>query len=350
MAQWAHYSAKSEEWLQILAQHPEVSLMAKLPPSVTDGTESELTWRKRICVELPRQSVEAAGAPVGITVKEPLVPVSNPSGEIAVRVYTPESQDSGETFPAFLNIHGGGYCFFTLDVNEIKCREFCSTYRAVIVSVEYRLAPEYKWPVGLNDTYTALKWLASNAPSLCIDPKKGLIVSGASAGANFACTVAQRARGDPELKGKITGQLLQVPQTCWRNVDQGYPEKYKDQLLSFDQNKDDPILHPALFKLFMDAYPGPSTDPEMSPLLAETLAGLPPAYMQVAGGDPLRDEGLLYAQRLEEDGVPTKIDIYPGMPHGFDTNFPQLSASAKWRADLESGVRWLLELAGKAHS
>ncbi|KAH8109262.1 Alpha/Beta hydrolase protein [Phellopilus nigrolimitatus] len=345
MAQWSHYSTKSEEWLQTLAQG---NLAPKLPSSVTDGTETELAWQKRISTEFARKRVEAAGAPVGMSIEDQTVPVSNPSGEIAVRVYTPESH-TGETFPAFLNIHGGGFCLGTLDTDEFECRALCSTHRAVVVSVDYRLAPEYNWPVGLNDSYTAMKWVVRNASSLHIDPKKGLIVSGASAGANLACTIAQRARADPELKGVITGQLLQVPQTCWRNVDEGYPEKYKDQLLSLDQNTDDPILTPAADKMTMNVYSGPQADPEMSPLLAETLADLPPAYIQIAGGDPLRDEGLLYAQRLQEDGVPTKIDVYPGMPHAFYKFFPQLAASAKWRTDVESGARWLLESAGKVY-
>ncbi|KAI5117941.1 hypothetical protein M0805_002054 [Coniferiporia weirii] len=343
MAQWAHYSTPDPELVQVLAGMPSLRTATIDDIDAEDADfVSKLEAAQREVAELSRVRVEEAGPPVGITVEERRVIVSKPPGEIAVRVYTPELGEEGETetFPAFIQLHGGGYCLGSLDSDELKCRTLCATHRAVIVNVDYRLAPAFPWPTGINDSYTTVKWVAKNASALRVDLTKGLVVGGTSAGANFTCIIAQRAREDPELKGKITGQVLQIPSTCSNR--EGYPERYRDQLLSYAQNNNDPILSPGRRNMFMAAYkPGPPLNPETSPLLAETFVGLAPAYVQIAGADPLRDEGLLYAQLLQKDGVPTKVEVYPGVPHGFASYFPQLAASARWRADLDVGLRWL---------
>ncbi|THH03607.1 hypothetical protein EW145_g6146 [Phellinidium pouzarii] len=323
MAQWAHYSTPDPEWLAhkpVLWSDPNAT-----PESENEGSETKLLRLQRRVAETLKQHVKEASAPVGITVEEQRIRMSRHPGEIAVRVYTPKLDDAEETFPVIIQLHGGGFCLGTLDNDELKCRALCATHRTVVVNVDYRLAPAFPWPVGLNDSYDAVKWVVRDAPDLRVSIDKGLIVSGESAGANFTCVIAQRARDDPELKGKITGQVLQIPSTCSGRL-QGYPEKYKDQLLSFEQNKDDPIITRSMMKMFVDAYkPAPAGNPEVSPLLAESFVGLPPAYVQVAGADALRDEGLLYTQLMQESGVQTKLDVYPGVPHGFATSLPQLA-------------------------
>lgn len=136
---------------------------------------------------------------------------------------------------------GGGYCLGSLDTDEVKCRSACKKHRIVVVNVDYRLAPEFPWPVGINDSYDAVKWVSrmmdvfksklidglqvvNHAKELRVNLRKGFIVNGLSAGAMFACVVTQRARVDEDLKGKITGQILQIPPTCRAGPD-GYPEK-----------------------------------------------------------------------------------------------------------------------------
>ncbi|KAL5526137.1 hypothetical protein ACEPAG_7475 [Sanghuangporus baumii] len=338
MAQWAHYSTPNEEFLKALAEQPPYS-----PPAVKDSKEvdEEIIKQQKLAEERSREAVEAAGPPEGIVVEEKLVPVTTPPGEIKVRVYTPQIEDSSETFAVYVYIHGGGYSIGTLDLGEFVCRATSGKHRMVVVNVDYRLAPQFPFPTGIEDTYEAVKWVEANASSLRVDLKKGFIVGGKSAGGNFTCVITQRARSDPVLQGKLTGQILQIPSTITHSA--GYPEKLKDKMISYEQNKDDPILSRAYLALIIGAYkPGPQSDVRVSPLLAESFEGLPPAYVQIAGADVLRDEGLLYEQFMREAGVSTKLEVYPGVPHGFDIYYPELKISQKCRADFHAGMQWLL--------
>ncbi|OCB92189.1 hypothetical protein A7U60_g429 [Sanghuangporus baumii] len=312
MAQWAHYSTPNEEFLKALAERPSFS-----PPVVKDPKEGdeEIMKQQKLTEERLRTVVEAAGSPEGIVVEEKLVPVTTPPGEIKVRVYTPQSEDSSEIFPVAAS----------------------AKHRIVVVNVDYRLAPQFPFPTGIEDSYEAVKWVEANAASLRVDLKKGFIVGGKSAGGNFTCVITQRARSDPVLQGKLTGQILQIPSTVTHSG--GYPEKFKDKMISYEQNKDDPILNRAYLALFIGAYkPGPQSDVRVSPLLAESFEGLPPAYVQIAGADVLRDEGLLYEQFMREAGVPTKLDVYTGVPHGFNTVYPELRISEKWDEDFHAAT------------
>lgn len=338
MADWTQYATPDPEFVEALAKTPPI------PPSfendALDG-DQEVIRRQKFVAERQRKVVEAAGPPVGITVVEKRVPVTTPPGDIAVRIYTPQSQDTSETFPMLVHFHGGGYSIGNLDTDELVCRANSARHRIIVVNVDYRLAPQFRWPSGPNDAYDAVRWIALNAQELRGDLRKGFIIGGLSAGGNFTCSVTQRAREDPGLQGKITGQVLQIPGTISHAKE--FLEKFKDKLKSYEQCKDDPILNRTNIGLFMGAYqPGDPSHPLVSPLLAKSFSGLPPAYVQIAGADPLRDEGLLYAQMMQESGVPTKVDVYPGVPHGFSIYYPTIGASVKWRADLEVGIQWLL--------
>ncbi|KAJ7688074.1 alpha/beta hydrolase fold-domain-containing protein, partial [Mycena rosella] len=202
-------------------------------------------------------------------------------------------------------------------------------------SPSLRLAPEHPFPTGLNDCYAALKWTAANAAELSGAPAKGFLIGGASAGAHYAAILGQRPRDDLFFTStELTGQILQIPAVVHTAA---YPERFKADLLSMEQSKDAPILNKADGEFFWSES-APS-DPEASPLIL-LHEGLSPAYIQVAGFDPLRNEGLLYERLLRESGVKTKLDVYPGVPHGFH-GLP-LAASKKWEADFRAGLGWLL--------
>jgi len=283
--------------------------------------------------------VQAAGEPKDMTIKEISIPGQD--GAIEARAYVPLRENEGKTFPVVVDFHGGAFIMGNLDSDELSCRKLCATHGVTVFNVNYRHAPDFPWPAGINDGFDATKWISKHAGEFKGDIAKGFIVNGASAGAFLAEVVAQRARDDPEMKGKITGQLLMLPAALGSG--NGYkPEKYKDHLRSYEQG--DAILTPEALKLIYESYKGwPSDDhPYCSPLLTEPLSGLPAAYFQIAGGDVFRDEGLLYAQLLEESGVPTKFDVYPGLPHGFSQIFPELEASKKWHQDNTKGMQWLL--------
>ncbi|KAF7341791.1 Abhydrolase-3 domain-containing protein [Mycena sanguinolenta] len=260
--------------------------------------------------------------------------------EIVIRTVSPTPLPNEDPeYPVLVYFHGGGWIAGDLNTDDFTLRMLSVELRLASVNVDYRLAPEFPFPAAINDCYAALKWTVNNCKSMHGSLDKGLIVGGASAGANLAAAVTHRSMKDPFFeKHKLSGHLLQIPALIHPAA---YPPEYASELLSFTQNAEAPILSKAGMNLFYDCLKGPSTDPDVSPLLADH-AGLPPAYIQVCGLDPLRDEGLLYDRLLREQGVSTRLDIYPGVPHGFNAFAPSIAATKKWEADLRAGLKWLL--------
>lgn len=207
-----------------------------------------------------------------------------------------------------------------------------------------RLAPEHPFPTGVNDCWDALKWVAQNAKSLGATPKAGFIIGGASAGGNLSAVLAHVAR-DEKLDPPLTGQYLCVPALIPPVL---IPEKYKNEYISPAENTFDPVLKTWGYNIYDLLQPTLQMDLE-SPLFnimtnPNGHKGLPPAYFQVCGMDPLRDEGLIYERILcEESGVKTKLDLYPGFGHMFWTNYPQMEKSAEFVRDMFNGIRWLLD-------
>ncbi|KAI0363001.1 Alpha/beta hydrolase fold-3 [Pilatotrama ljubarskyi] len=252
----------------------------------------------------------------------------------------PSASDSGATFPAMLWTHGGGFVFGNLELDDYWLRILCVDLQMMIVNVDYRLAPEHPFPTGVNDSYAALKWTVQNASRIKADLSKGFIVSGRSAGGNFAAVLAHRAKADPFFAPHpLTGQFLQIPATIHVAA---VPDEYKDKHTSHIQNKDSPLLNLRHMQDYYEKYGGTPTDPDLSPFLQPSFEGLPPAYLQICGMDPLRDDGLLYAEKLESAGVPAKVDVYLGAPHAFELTFPQTKLAQKYDAESRAGVRWLL--------
>ncbi|KAJ6506765.1 Alpha/Beta hydrolase protein [Mycena sanguinolenta] len=256
-------------------------------------------------------------------------------GEIAIRTVSPTPTVAEEPeYPALVWFHGGGWVLGDLDTDDFNLRILSVELRLAIVNVDYRLTPEFSFSAGLNDCYAALKWTVENCKAIRGSLSKGFIV-GTSTGANLTAAVTHRAVKDPFFKKHpFTGHVLQVPAIVHPAV---YPPQYASELLSFNQNADAPILSKAATEFFYRCLGGSPTDPELSPLLAEHK-GLPPAYFQVCGLDPLRDEGLLYERLLREQGVSTRLDIYPGV-HTF---VGKIAATEKWEADLRAGLKWIL--------
>ncbi|KAI8203727.1 Versiconal hemiacetal acetate esterase [Colletotrichum sp. SAR 10_86] len=230
-------------------------------------------------------------------------------------------------------IHGGGWTLGDLEGEDIACKAICEYTKVVVVSMDYRLAPENPFPRGLEDCWDILLWTLENSSTLGIDPNC-VMVSGSSSGGNSTAVIAHRARD----KGiALKGQILRIPATCHIGC---YPPELK--LRSMEELKDAPLLSKRSMETFYGYYspPDPSS-PEVSPLLSQNFKDLAPAYLQVAGMDPLRDEGLAYAAKLKDAGVPTKVDIYPGLPHAFGY-FPELSATPKFSIDVITAIVQLI--------
>ena len=226
--------------------------------------------------------------------------------DVPVRIYTPEAEAGPNGLPALLFLHGGGWVFGDLDTHDALCCILAHEAGCIIVSVDYRLAPEYKFPAALNDSLAALDWVAANAAQFGGDAFS-LAIGGDSAGANLAAAACQVARdkGGPP----IVFQLLIYP------------------AVDFTADMTSPRGNAAGFGLSDQAIawmrecylndPFDATDPRASPAMAKDLKGLPPALIQTAEFDPLHDEGKAYAEALRAAGG-TAIHInYPGMIHGF---------------------------------
>ncbi|KAI0370639.1 hypothetical protein BV20DRAFT_1121315, partial [Pilatotrama ljubarskyi] len=245
--------------------------------------------------------------------------------------------------PILVWYHGGGFVAGSLDVDDGYLRSLCAALQLSIVSVDYRLAPEHPFPTGFNDAYTGLQWAAVHASTLDGSLKRGFLVGGVSAGANLAAAVALHARDDPFFAPgsgrEITGQLLQTPQVIHPEAQVG---RYSAELRSMQEQADAPFLTASKVRAFASALRAPPNDLRVSPLLAPSHAALPPAYVQVFGLDPLRDEGLLYVRLLREAGVDVRLDTYLGCPHGFNMVFPEAKAAVKVDEDLRAGIDWLL--------
>ncbi len=230
--------------------------------------------------------------------------IPGPLGEIPVRVYTP---DAGSPHPGLVYFHGGGWVIGDLDTHDVPCRAIARRSGAVVVSVDYRLAPEHRFPAAVTDCYAATVWTARNAGRLGIDPAR-LCVAGDSAGGTLAAVVALKSRDE---KGPaIALQAMVYPVTDLSSFD---TDSYSEFAEGYQLTR-------GLMEWFRDLYLGSAEDgrsPHASPLLARDLRGLPPAVVITAECDPLRDEGEAYAKRLKDAGVPVESKRYAGMIHPF---------------------------------
>lgn len=298
--------------------------------------------RKWISDSKSAMSAEMGGNITGVKEQDHQVPVRDGS-KITCRVHSPENPPAGGS-PLAVIYHGGGWCIGGLENEELLCRLLATKLGVTCVNVDYRLAPEHKWPTAVDDCYDATKWAAANAPSLGADPSQGFIVGGTSAGGNMTAVVTHLWR-DAGEKPVITGSHLMIPALVYGDF---FPDKYRHEYKSFEQNKDAPILSQKACDLFIDNYipnRADRKDPKFSPwLIATGQKNLPPSYFQICGMDPLRDEALIFERVLrEEEGIKTKLDVYPGLPHGFWSIAPRMKASQKFVDDSVKGVEWLLQ-------
>jgi len=226
-----------------------------------------------------------------------------PGGTIVVRCYSP---GGAGPHPALVFYHGGGWVIGDLYTHDGICRTLTNAAGCVVASVDYRLAPESKYPVAVEDSYAALQWVVAHASQLGIDPRR-VAVGGDSAGGNLSAAVALMAR---DRKGPaLVSQILIYPVT-----------NYAFDTPSYAENAEGYVLTREAMRWFWRHYLAreeQGREPLASPLRAPSLAGLPPALVITASHDPLRDEGEAYAARLRDAGVPVTLTRYDGLFHGF---------------------------------
>ncbi|MDA1098892.1 MAG: alpha/beta hydrolase [Proteobacteria bacterium] len=232
--------------------------------------------------------------------------IPGPAGEIPVRIYWPRETVLGESLGIFIFLHGGGFVIGDLDTHDPLCRRLCNRGGCIVVSVDYRLAPEHPFPAGGQDCIAAMQWCASNAMELGGDSRR-LAIGGDSAGGNLSavCALYARDNGGPDLKL----QLLIYPGVAPR-MDSPSHAAFGDGYLLTRENMD----------WFMEQYTGGrdlTDDPSFAPLIASDHGNLAPAEIIVAGYDPLRDEGIAYADVLTAAGVRANLVNYEGAVHAF---------------------------------
>ncbi|MDA9439713.1 acetyl hydrolase [Bradyrhizobium sp. CCBAU 51745] len=232
-----------------------------------------------------------------------------PHGAIPARIYVPKQPRLKDGLaPALVFFHGGGWVIGDLDSHDVVCRQLADAGALIVIAIDYRRAPDHKFPAATDDAIAATRWVAANARELGIDPAR-LSIGGDSAGGNLAAVVALAARdGDGP---KLAGQVLIYPAVDFAMTHGSHSEPETSVLLTH-----------AVVRWFRDHYLNGAADIHdwrASPARATTLIGLPPAYVLTAGADPLRDEGEEYAARLKQVGVPVTTKHYPGQFHGFFT-------------------------------
>ncbi|ABW12563.1 Alpha/beta hydrolase fold-3 domain protein [Parafrankia sp. EAN1pec] len=257
----------------------------------------------RALEDFSSESLARARGPVGFPVTREMASVSDEDADgVPVRIYQPEAKRTG----LVVYFHGGGWCVGSVGLMDNVARELAHATGATVVSVEYRLAPEHPYPAGLDDCELVTRWALKNAKRFGTSPAQ-VVVAGESAGGNLAAAVTLRLRGSSAVP--LAGQILIYP-----GLDSGVdPLPSRVEFINV-------MGGASMMTYYWDAYAAGrdlTRDPFVVPLQADSLAGLPPALILRGGCDFLRDEGLRYATRLSEAGVPVEDTCYPGQPHGF---------------------------------
>ena len=229
---------------------------------------------------------------------------------VPVRVYHPHTAQTQKSLPALVYIHGGGWTIGDLDTHDVLCRSLCLQAGVVVVSVDYRMGPEHKFPAAYDDTVAAFNWTVANASALGVDAKH-IAIGGDSAGGNLSAAACIGLRDQKGLSVQPAFQLLIYPATIMWQDTPSYHANGQGYMLTKDS-----------IAYYTDNYlrnRDDAKDWRASPQWANTHAGLPPAFVMTAGFDPLRDEGLMYADALSKAGVSCQYICFERQIHGFIT-------------------------------
>ena len=291
--------------MQQRAYDPAFRDILKLLPTVGDFSTAEQVREARAGHAKMFESFAKTVARSDVATEDRRVPGPAGAPDVPLRIYRPKAT-AAEPRPAVFEIHGGGFITGSIEMMDGWCQHVAAEADAVVVSVEYRLAPEHPFPAGLEDCYAALVWTAAEAKALGIDAAR-IAVAGQSAGGGLAAATAllARDRGGPPL----CFQLLEIPELDDRLE--------TPSMRAFD---DTPLWNRPNAVWSWRHYLGPAYGGEVSPYAAparaQDLSGLPPAYVSTMEFDPLRDEGILYALRLLQAGVSVELHSYAGTFHG----------------------------------
>ncbi|KAH8695550.1 Alpha/Beta hydrolase protein [Talaromyces proteolyticus] len=336
MCDFSQYGIPSDEWLRV-----EASLPPRKNLPIPELKQSTNLTRESIAQndmkELSRQ----------VSLQDYSIPTRD-GQHVEARLYRPATLPTYELLPIYIHFHGGGFLFGTLGSEDAICSRIAIQTESAVVNVNYRHTPEFRYPTAWNDAEDALAWVCNHSRLFYGDTQK-LVIGGVSAGAWLTASLVQ-AVVTSELKlspePNILGQVLMIPCLVFRTCYDAQLRQIKNpSVSSYQQANNAPILNEKTRKMFNDLLQIENPDPEdrrLNPglLTAGEAKLLPPTTVGVAGYDPLRDEGLLYGKILAENGVPTNINVFRGVPHGFRRFGEKLSVCKDWDRVVEDGIRW----------
>jgi Esterase/lipase len=304
--------------------HPELKSLFSVLPEVVYTRENLAAKRKEM-------QEFAAGMAASLPVRDDVstsaryVPGAAGDPDVRIKIYEPQGKNG--TLPGILYIHGGGYILGSADMMDPALQQLASDMECVIVSVDYRLAPEHPFPASLNDCYAALQWFSDHAEELGSDAAR-IAVVGPSAGGGLTAAVSlmARDRNGPSI-------LFQMP--LYPMIDDRMITKSSNEIM------DDRVWSKAKSQLAWGMYLGDKEEvsPYAAPARATDLSGLPPTYTCVGDLDPFRDETIDYVARLTQAGVPTEFHLYPGCFHGFEEYLPSAEISLRLVNEYRAALR-----------
>ena len=287
--------------------HPKLDYFLSIFPSPQEPTLESIRSRNFV---IPEETLP----PVSLIENETII---RQEGDLPIRIYTPDGEGP---FPVFVYFHGGGFVYGNLDTHDAICRLICDKAKQLVVSVEYRLAPEHPFPAAPNDAYFAAKYISDHASKWGGDANR-LTVGGDSAGGNLAAAVSLISK---ENGGPIISNLVMLyPVTDMR-------KEGKQRYPSYDENRQGYFLTEKTIKLFSELYfqnPEDSNHVYASPIQVEDVSGFPRTLIITAEFDPLRDEGEQYAIKLQNAGVEVELYNAEGLIHGFLNLFSLMGAN-----------------------
>lgn len=294
--------------------HPELREMFSILPEVDNSPENFQQYRK-----WAKESFTATvlSSNDEVTVSNRFIPGPERAPEVRVRIYEPTKKT--KALPGVLWIHGGGYQVGSPEMDDKLCEKFVLEANCIVVSVDYRLAPENPFPAPLEDCYAALQWVSNNSEDLGVDSSR-IAIAGMSAGGGLTAALAllARARKGPS----IIFQMPLCPMIDDRNIKPSAFEITDSKLWNRKTNISG-------WKMYLGSVYGEEVSPYAAPARATDLTGLPPTYTMVGEIDLFRDETIEYANRLMQAGVPTEFHVYPGGYHGFELIVPNAEISQR---------------------
>lgn len=327
----------SPEELDRLAKvDPEIGEALQLfPPSRLNGLSAEERIKQM------RRGFDAMPLPepVPSVQRSEISYMTRDGTELRMLLYKPVL--ATEDLPLFVWYHGGDFCLGSPEMNIELCQEIVQRHFCVVIAPQYRLAPEHKFPTPVNDAWDSLRHIASHPKRYGANPSKGFVVGGESAGSVIASVLSLQAR-DTSLEPPLTGSLLCVG--SYFNPE-SLPEKYVPYYRS--RTDEACLSSPMLSKESKSAFDACHQPDLTSPLSRAALNpnghhGLPRTYLQACGMDINRDDSFCYRHLLQENGVETKMDVYPGGPHSFWFMFGESELGLKWKKETQAGLKWLL--------